>query len=238
LIFIGDVHGCYETLMALFEKLPKDDNDIVFLGDLVDKGSDSKRVLDFIIKNGYKSVMGNHDYLMGEFALPYFEHKLDKNHFWLTYTYGGEPTINNYVDDLSTLKRDVEWIRSLPVFLEPDIRDDKGRKVFVTHGFGLPYYSRRYLAAQNEDIKKAIFGNRLKSPFQEDWEDFLSYKDVINIFGHVALPEVLKKDNYIGIDTGCVYGYTEGIYKGGLSALQLPSMRFFFQENIEKGERF
>ena len=34
---IGDVHGCYDTLMALIAKLPED-AEIVFVGDLIDRG--------------------------------------------------------------------------------------------------------------------------------------------------------------------------------------------------------
>jgi len=38
---IGDVHGEYQTFLALVEKLPKDAK-LVFAGDLIDRGSQSK----------------------------------------------------------------------------------------------------------------------------------------------------------------------------------------------------
>ena len=60
MIIIGDVHGCYKTLIALIEKLPKDRN-ITFVGDLIDRGPGSKDVVEFVRKNNYRCVRGNHE---------------------------------------------------------------------------------------------------------------------------------------------------------------------------------
>lgn len=46
---ISDVHGCYHTLMALLMQIPSE-YEIVFLGDLVDRGPRSKQVVDFVRK--------------------------------------------------------------------------------------------------------------------------------------------------------------------------------------------
>ena len=46
---IGDVHGCYKSLLALIEQFPnKQNSKIVFVGDLVDRGNDSYNVVKFI----------------------------------------------------------------------------------------------------------------------------------------------------------------------------------------------
>ena len=42
---IGDVHGCYNTLMELIAKLPKDAK-LCFVGDLIDRGPNSKDVVE------------------------------------------------------------------------------------------------------------------------------------------------------------------------------------------------
>ncbi|MFY4844058.1 metallophosphoesterase, partial [Aliarcobacter butzleri] len=61
---IGDVHGCYKSLLALIEQLPnKKNSKIVFVGDLIDRGKNSCEVIELIINNNYDCVMGNHEEL-------------------------------------------------------------------------------------------------------------------------------------------------------------------------------
>ena len=67
LIAIGDVHGCYEELGELWGLIKPTIRDcVVFLGDLVDRGPYSNKVVGFVqfyqdrIKYVY-SVLGNHD---------------------------------------------------------------------------------------------------------------------------------------------------------------------------------
>ena len=67
---IGDVHGCKATLVALLEKINAQwDDEIYFLGDYIDRGRDSKGVLDTIftlIEVGYKvtCLTGNHEAML------------------------------------------------------------------------------------------------------------------------------------------------------------------------------
>ena len=65
---IPDIHGCLKTLKYLIENrinLSKDDS-LYFLGDYIDRGKDSKGVIDYIISlqdSGYKihCIRGNHE---------------------------------------------------------------------------------------------------------------------------------------------------------------------------------
>ncbi|WP_343188306.1 symmetrical bis(5'-nucleosyl)-tetraphosphatase [Buchnera aphidicola (Ceratoglyphina bambusae)] len=63
--FVGDVHGCYKQLKALLEKVEFNyrKDKLWITGDLVSKGPDSMKVLNFlnINKNSIKTVLGNHD---------------------------------------------------------------------------------------------------------------------------------------------------------------------------------
>jgi serine/threonine protein phosphatase 1 len=68
---IGDVHGNFSALQKLLERLPINlqTDELVFLGDLIDRGPNSKLVLDFVIElqNRFGKVYilkGNHEQLL------------------------------------------------------------------------------------------------------------------------------------------------------------------------------
>ena len=50
---IGDAHGCYDELQMLIKKIKfnKNKDSLIFLGDLVNRGRDSLKVLNFCINN-------------------------------------------------------------------------------------------------------------------------------------------------------------------------------------------
>jgi serine/threonine protein phosphatase 1 len=94
LIAIGDVHGCVHALDAVLEAiLPRRDDTLVFLGDLVDQGRDTRDVLERVIalpaSCNVVLIEGNHEEMMlaardSEAALRYWE------------VVGGFATINSY----------------------------------------------------------------------------------------------------------------------------------------------
>ena len=209
---IGDVHGCYFTLMALMDKIPKGSK-IFFTGDLCDKGNFTKEVIQYIIDNNHTVIKGNHDKFMEEYLLLDMNGIEGKENVWSQKDiFGGAKTIKSYDGDVNLAKKHIEFISTLPFFLlEGDY--------FITHGFGLPYYKRR------RKSKRQIMGNRINRVFK-DWEDYENYS-VINIFGHCDFDEVEFGKNYIGIDTGCVYGRK-------LTALELGSNIIIEQDVILK----
>ena len=61
-IAIGDVHGCVDELATLIEKLeiqPKDQ--VIYLGDLVNRGPDSHGVISIARKTATVAIVGNHE---------------------------------------------------------------------------------------------------------------------------------------------------------------------------------
>jgi len=67
ILAISDIHGCYETFMALIEQLRLQKNDNLFIsGDMVNRGKDSKKLIKRLIalkKDGYHifPIRGNHE---------------------------------------------------------------------------------------------------------------------------------------------------------------------------------
>ena len=59
---IGDIQGCYKEFKNLIKLIdPNKENKFLCVGDLVNRGPESEKVVDYVIKNNVKSVFGNHD---------------------------------------------------------------------------------------------------------------------------------------------------------------------------------
>ncbi|KAL8671634.1 MAG: hypothetical protein Q9168_003861 [Polycauliona sp. 1 TL-2023] len=63
LVFIGDVHGCYDELVTLLAeaKYSNETDQLIFTGDLIAKGPASPAVVDFAIEQHASCVRGNHE---------------------------------------------------------------------------------------------------------------------------------------------------------------------------------
>lgn len=66
---IGDIHGCFVALNTIFnEGTIKPEDTVVFLGDYVDRGEDSKAVIEWLIENQksyhFEFILGNHEIMM------------------------------------------------------------------------------------------------------------------------------------------------------------------------------
>jgi serine/threonine protein phosphatase 1 len=94
LIAIGDIHGCRVALERLLEAVnPTADDTVVTLGDYIDRGPDSRGVIDTLIELGRYTqlvgVLGNHEEMMLEVL-----HHGGSHHAWLKH--GGLQTLESY----------------------------------------------------------------------------------------------------------------------------------------------
>ena len=95
-IAIGDIHGCSAALRALLDIIDPEQNDvIVTLGDYVDRGDDSRGVIDQLIRLGEKCqhipLIGNHEVMM---VAAIESNDLEQRDFWLHC--GGQETLASY----------------------------------------------------------------------------------------------------------------------------------------------
>lgn len=94
LIAIGDIHGCQKALVTLLEAIdPTDGDTVVTLGDYVDRGPDSRGVIDTLIDLGDRTqlvgILGNHEEMMMEVL-----HHGGSHLAWLRH--GGVETLESY----------------------------------------------------------------------------------------------------------------------------------------------
>jgi serine/threonine protein phosphatase 1 len=202
---IGDIHGCAKTLDQLLETIsPASDDHLVFIGDYVDRGPDSKGVIDRLIRLKKECrctfLRGNHEEMMVNF--------LDFEDSELWHINGGDATLASYFvhDDRYDIPDEhVEFIRQTEAY-----RDEQdfffvhaGLKPHMTIEENLTHFSsevflweRTHLAAKELAWEKPV------------------------VCGHTPQREPLNRPRLICIDTGCVYTSYPGY--GVLTAVRLP----------------
>ena len=233
---IGDVHGEYKTLLALVDKLPKDAK-LVFVGDLVDKGLQSKEVISFIRKHNYLSVKGNHESSVievGKRIISYLNNKgsyanimkiWTKNRLGTFLSYGlVEEMADGYlrfIDDEKAMAKfldDSDWMDSLPYYLELDIEHSSGKQVVVSHSNISKIWNIRHDVLQRELFEYEVQWTRDNETLDDT--------GIFNIYGHTPQKYGLTvKKDYVCVDTGCCY-YDMEEY-GRLSAYCLESGELF-----------
>jgi len=214
-IIIGDIHGCLESLNNLLQKLFPLINEtdlLIFLGDYVDRGPDTKGVIDLLIKLKKKhprviTLKGNHDFL--------FLHYLETRESELFFQVGGLETLQSYtIDRRSSVPLNkipaahLHFLRDLPLIFE----DQNG--IYVHAGI----QPHRHLTLQSPKWCLWARESFLKTTFELE-------KPII--FGHTVFQEPYVTKDKIGIDTGAVYG-------GLLTALILPEMEFIQVQGEQK----
>jgi serine/threonine protein phosphatase 1 len=114
-IIVGDVHGHYEGLMALLEMIaPGQADEVYFLGDLIDRGPESARVVRLVQEHSYTCLLGNHEQLMLD-AFPNGRISTPALQAWL-YS-GGRATVASY-GDAGVLLEHLDWFSRLPTYLD------------------------------------------------------------------------------------------------------------------------
>ncbi|MHB8877912.1 MAG: metallophosphoesterase [Myxococcaceae bacterium] len=204
-LVIGDVHGCIAELESLLRECRHRRGDrVVFTGDLVAKGPDSRAVVQLARSLGARAVRGNHDEKVLRWfrAGPRGRAKMPL-----------KPWHRQTVESLGA--EEWEYLAALPAFLRLP-----GDDAFVVHAGVLP--GRPLEEQREEDLfnmrsltpsggaSKRIEGG---TPWARAWKG-----PQLAVFGHDAIRGLQLLPNAIGLDSGCVYG-------GRLTALLLPERR-------------
>jgi serine/threonine protein phosphatase 1 len=204
---IGDIHGCLDKLIALMGLIDVNwaNDTVVFMGDYIDRGPDSKGVVDHVLglRRRHDSVVclkGNHE----EMFLNY----LDRREEGIFLSNGGRNTLQSY--GISPDERN----RAAQV---PQEHLDFFRSL-------LPYYDTETHLFVHAGVRPGI-PMEIQDPHDLIWirhEFFMSdhgLKKTV-VFGHTSFrKEPFVGEKMIGIDTGAAYG-------GMLTCLELPAMKF------------
>ena len=233
---IGDVHGEYKALLNLVAKVPSNAQ-FIFVGDLVDRGSQSAYVVKFVRENNLPCVLGNHEEMMIKYGSAFIyaienDKEIEQENMWLKH--GGIATLLSYglisyVDSkivphpfikefIFQFKEDIMWMKSLPIYLElENINHPSGRKVVISHSSIAPVWNIRHSVKEKKEFLSTALWNR-KVPSDKE--------NIFNIFGHTPQQyAVNEKEHFINVDTGCYMKDKKGY--GLLSAYCIETKEVF-----------
>ena len=207
---IGDIHGCLSKLERIISRtgINSEEDTLVFIGDYIDRGADSRGVVDFVLdlKRKIRTIIclkGNHEQMFLDYVC------LNKNED-LYLSNGGDTTIASY--GYRNVRRDrelnvpdshMEFFNSLLPYYETD------DYIFVHAGL------RENVLLKDQNIQDMLW---IRHDFIMSSYDF--GKTVV--FGHTPMShsKPLFLPGRIGIDTGAVYG-------GFLTCIELPSRKIY-----------
>jgi serine/threonine protein phosphatase 1 len=206
LFAISDIHGCFKPFYELVV------NQLFLLGDYIDRGKQSKEVIDFIIdldKQGFNvtTLIGNHEVMLLD---SYYNRELEP--IW--FMNNGESTLLSFgIEDIRNIDNHyLDFFSSLEYYMIV------GNIIFVHAGFN----------------------DQTINPFADKhsmiWESRQSYRNPLLsgksiIHGHRPnmvsnlKRQIDKKASVISIDTGCVYENEMGY--GILTALEVNTMTLY-----------
>lgn len=222
---IGDVHGCFKTLLALVDKLPTDAK-LCFVGDLIDRGKDSSKVVEYVKENNHDCVLGNHELFMIETAPKIIEDESTILDFKWTQRAGGVETLNSY-NQKNKILEDVEYLKTLPLYKEyKNIKTKDGRYLVVSHSSIEEKWKYKDFPKDSKEYEK--FENTILNSRYKNYDN----KDIYNVYGHTPTTEAVIKDFSAQVDLGCCYSKEMGL-EPRLCALEFPTLKVITQKKIE-----
>ncbi len=232
---IPDIHGCLKTLSTLIENqiAPNKNDHLIFLGDYIDRGPDSKGVIDYIMglqKNNYNvtALLGNHE----DYCIRAYEE--DKKH-------------KSFLGFRSKSKIQKEWemhggLQTMQSFDANSPKDIPDKYIYWMKN--LQYY----IEVDNFIIVHAGLNFKEDDPFSDKksmiWiRDFKVDQSKIDnkkiIHGHVPVNlefidlSINNPDyKFIDLDNGIYFDDRAGY--GNLLALELGSMQYTIQSLMDE----
>jgi serine/threonine protein phosphatase 1 len=204
LIAIGDIHGCHQEFAELLERVEfSPDDQLILLGDLVNRGPDSCRVIDLARQHQAISLLGNHELRL------------------LNYRKTGDKAFLKETDEDTHQKlRPEDWTYLAEMPLTHSV---EALNIVFVHGGFLPNEPWQKQPAQVV-TRIQVIDREGKPAKRADGEDLPPWADLWSgppfvVYGHTPRPDIYKLKWSVGIDTACVMG-------GHLTAYILPEKRF------------
>jgi hypothetical protein len=225
-LIFGDVHGDAKALLALLSRTrgiigPDAPLTIYSVGDLIDRGPDSKRVIDLCIKYGVRNLLGNHELWLHEWVT---SGKVD-GRIPLSSAMGGEATLRSYGIDPDEIKSHPQLAEELDRVVPPDHREYLAYGELwadVTHGDTTYFLSHGGISQEAgnaiwNDPAVANLRNSVPNPNPATNRQFtgLVYDTLFKVAPQQILWVGAKRGKVFRFPDGCVQVFGHTPWRGG-----------------------
>ena len=211
---IGDIHGCLKQLTSLLDKIfnhfnfNKKNDLLVYLGDYIDRGPNSKDVINHILKLQKEKVnsiflMGNHEQIMIDFVF----NKINNLRYWLNL--GTDQTFKSYKIEIAEFIKDgfeddkMDKLRNVLLNKLSNEHIHFLKNLKLSHSMGKYLFVHAGInpeKALKDQVKKDFLWSRSDQFFDKNFK----FEQII-VHGHTPEKEVINFPYRINIDTGCFF---------------------------------
>lgn len=229
---MSDIHGCYDKYIAMLEKINFRAEDTLYvLGDVLDRGPDGFKVLlDLASRPNVVVLRGNHE-AMAMRALPYILQTIcsdkeltdtaaDTIELW--FHNGGETSLEDFLLlDAEQAVASWEYLHAMPLYQEIEVDE---RKFVLLHG-GLKNFSLNRKLKDYDPNQIVWCRPEANTVYYPDKCVLIGHTPTPYLYAelgeHISEPRIFKKETFIDLDCGCVFG-------GRLGCLCLDTMEEFY----------
>lgn len=226
---VGDIHGAFDQLEQALIAIgfDKSQDRLISVGDLVDRGTDSLKALDYLNEPWFYAVLGNHDWTVAWDNSPQFR---ISNHN------PGDTDWALGIRDTPAYQQLSDRMKRLPLLIEVTTR---AGKIGVVHAEVRPTYQSwqevveradSYITTESAQESFMLTGRaRIRKRAELDWARRVEGVDYV-ISGHSVVNQYELIGNSLFIDAGLVYGINPALADkkpAGLSLVELESMRLY-----------
>lgn len=210
---VGDIHGQAEQLARALEWIAGDggsEASIVFLGDYIDRGPDSRGVIQQLVDGGrdrdnWVFLKGNHDRMMEWFLHdpPVHDPHLLLGFHWLHDRIGGADTLDSYGVGRMDGRRMFELADEVRGKVPAD-HVDFLNNLTLSHSAGPLFFAhagiRPGVALDKQDEEDLLW---IRQEFHSSTDDH----GALIVHGHTPVEHARHYGNRINLDTGAGYGF-------------------------------
>ena len=225
---VGDIHGSFSALERLLQRIDFDpEADRVFsVGDLIDRGAESHRVIEFLNHSWFHSIMGNHERMLldSEYNAAVLEN-------WTRYNGGA-------------------WWKRVPEHIRPRIRNVLAQlplafEVSTANGHigivhadiptGIPWHQFIRSLESDPDMEEYALWSRNRYKHFKMMGRTVAVDGIdLVVFGHTPVSKPLHTANFYYIDTGAALLDDKAL--GTLTLLQIHPVMALHQLDVRTEE--